>query len=47
VTIFKYLETTVTEENRVHNEITSRLKLGNTGQLIPLVPHSSVLPFVI
>jgi len=47
VTTFKYLETTVTKENRVHDEITSRLKLGNTDELLPLVPHSSVLSLAI
>jgi hypothetical protein len=31
VAIFKYLETTLTKENRVHEEITSRLKAGDTG----------------
>jgi hypothetical protein len=47
VTILKNLEMTVTKENRGHDEITSTLKLGNTGQLLPLVPHSSVLPLAI
>jgi hypothetical protein len=42
---FKYLETTLTDQNCMHEEIMSRLKFGE--HLLPFGSETSVLPPVV